>query len=58
MKIKSSIIEVNCETDFVAKNDDFVLFVKELSELNNQAESNIEELKKLKCQMVKLLKIV
>tara|TARA_B100000902_G_scaffold217136_1_gene206392 strand:- start:5360 stop:6211 length:852 start_codon:yes stop_codon:yes gene_type:complete len=43
---KTSIIEVNCETDFVAKNDDFINFVKELSELNNQKNSNIEELKK------------
>ena len=42
---KTSIIEVNCETDFVAKNDDFIEFVKELSELNNQNNSNIEELK-------------
>ena len=25
---KISVIEVNCETDFVAKNDDFVNFVK------------------------------
>ena len=33
---KISVIEVNCETDFVAKNDDFISFVKELSELNNQ----------------------
>jgi len=45
---KISIIEVNCETDFVAKNDDFVLFAKELSELNNQAESNIEKLSETK----------
>tara|TARA_Y100001970_G_scaffold248889_1_gene318888 strand:- start:850 stop:1701 length:852 start_codon:yes stop_codon:yes gene_type:complete len=43
---KTSVIEVNCETDFVAKNDDFISFVKELSELNNQNNSNIEELKK------------
>ena len=42
---KTSIIEVNCETDFVAKNDDFISFVKELSELNNKNSSNIEELK-------------
>ena len=27
---KTSIIEVNCETDFVAKNESFVSFVKEL----------------------------
>jgi elongation factor Ts len=45
---KTSIIEVNCETDFVAKNDDFIDFVKELSELNNKNNSNIEELKNSK----------
>ncbi len=45
---KTSIIEVNCETDFVAKNDDFINFVKELSELNNQIDSNIDKLKKAK----------
>ncbi len=43
---KTSVIEVNCETDFVAKNEDFISFVKELSELNNQNKSNIEQLKK------------
>jgi elongation factor Ts len=32
-KNKTSLIEINCETDFVAKNEDFILFVKELSEL-------------------------
>ena len=42
---KTSVIEVNCETDFVAKNDDFISFVKELSELNNKTNSNLEELK-------------
>ncbi len=45
---KISLIEVNCETDFVAKNDDFTNFVKELSELNNQNNSNVENLKKTK----------
>jgi len=45
---KTSIIEVNCETDFVAKNDDFINFVKELSEINNQNDSNVEELRKAK----------
>jgi elongation factor Ts len=40
-----SLIEVNCETDFVAKNDDFINFVKELSDLNNQVNSNIDDLK-------------
>ena len=47
-KKKTSIIEVNCETDFVAKNDDFINFVKELSELNDSKNSNLEELKKSK----------
>ena len=42
---KTSVIEVNCETDFVAKNDDFINFVKELSELNNEKNSNVEDLK-------------
>ena len=43
---KMSLIEVNCETDFVAKNEDFIEFVKELSELNNNLKSNLDELKK------------
>ena len=47
---KTSIIEVNCETDFVAKNDDFISFVKEISELNNQNDSNVEKLKKVKME--------
>ena len=45
---KTSIIEVNCETDFVAKNVDFINFVKELSILNNEKNSNIDDLKKTK----------
>jgi len=45
---KMSFIEVNCETDFVAKNDDFTTFVKELSELNHQHSSNVEVLKSSK----------
>jgi elongation factor Ts len=45
---KTSVVEVNCETDFVAKNDDFTNFVKELSELNNLKNSNIDDLKSSK----------
>ena len=45
---KTSIIEVNCETDFVAKNNDFINFVKEISEINNQNNSDVEKLKKSK----------
>ena len=43
---KTSIIEVNCETDFVAKNNDFINFVKEISHLNNNISSDLEKLKK------------
>ena len=45
---KTSVVEVNCETDFVAKNEDFINFVKELSELNNDNNSNVEALKAAK----------
>ena len=45
---KISLMEVNCETDFVAKNEDFINFVKELSDLNNNVNSNTEDLKKSK----------
>ena len=41
---KISAIEVNCETDFVAKNDDFINFVKELSDMNNDKNSNLDDL--------------
>ncbi len=45
---KISLIEVNCETDFVAKNEDFINFVKELSEINNSNNSELEKLKQTK----------
>ena len=45
---KFSIIEVNCETDFVAKNEDFINFVKELSEINLLNNSDVEKIKKVK----------
>ena len=47
-KDKTSIIEVNCETDFVAKNEDFINFVKELSEINNNLNSDKNKLKSFK----------
>ncbi len=43
---KTSVIEVNCETDFVAKNEDFINFVKELSDINNSVNSDIDKLNK------------
>ena len=44
---KTSLIEINCETDFVAKNEDFIKFAKELSELNNTCTSDIQKLKNI-----------
>ena len=43
-----SIIEINSETDFVAKNKDFLNFCKELSDLNFLAKGNIEKLNNAK----------
>ena len=45
---KISVLEVNCETDFVAKNEDFINFVKELSEINNSVNSDLQKLNKSK----------
>ena len=45
---KISTIEINSETDFVAKNKDFISFCKELSELNFQNKSNLDKLKSSK----------
>ncbi len=41
---KTSLIEVNCETDFVAKNNDFIEFVQELGEINNNCSSELDKL--------------
>ncbi len=41
---KTSIIEINCETDFVAKNDDFLKFTKEIGEINNSVNSDLDKL--------------
>ena len=43
-----SIIEINSETDFVAKNQDFINFCKELSEINFFSKGNIEKLNESK----------
>ena len=43
---KCSLLEVNCETDFVAKNEDFISFAKELSDLNNNCSSDFQKLNK------------
>ena len=44
VKGEISLIEINSETDFVAKNQDFINFCKELSEINFSVKSNIENL--------------
>ena len=41
---KTSIIEINCETDFVAKNNDFITFTEELSNMNNSFSSDRKKL--------------
>ena len=48
-----SAIEINSETDFVAKNKDFVNFCKEVSEINFHNHGNLEKIKHLLCQIKK-----
>ena len=43
-----SAIEINSETDFVAKNKDFISFCKEVSEINFKNKSNLDTLKSSK----------
>tara|TARA_B100000929_G_scaffold234757_1_gene191289 strand:- start:8678 stop:9544 length:867 start_codon:yes stop_codon:yes gene_type:complete len=43
-----SAIEINSETDFVARNKDFIFFCKEISEMNFQNKSNLDSLKSSK----------
>ena len=43
-----SVIEINSETDFVAKNKDFISFCKEISQINFQNKSNLNLLKSSK----------
>ena len=43
-----SLIEINSETDFVAKNQDFVKFCKELSDINFNTKGDLIKLKEVK----------
>ena len=45
---KVSLIEINSETDFVAKNKDFINFCKELSEINFKIKGDIDKLNSYK----------
>ena len=51
-----SIIEVNSETDFVAKNQDFINFCKELSNLNFSNKGNLSKLNDTKMSNGNLVK--
>ena len=39
-----SVIEINSETDFVAKNEDFIKFCKELSDINFSSKANLDKI--------------
>ncbi len=43
-----SLIEINSETDFVAKNKDFLIFCKELSEINFSNKGSLEKINNAK----------
>ena len=45
---KISIIEINSETDFVAKNENFINFCKELSEINFTMKGDLDKIQKFK----------
>ena len=51
-----SLIEVNSETDFVAKNNDFINFCKELSDLNFTNKGDLEKLDNSKMKNGNLVK--
>ena len=51
-----SLIEINSETDFVAKNSDFINFCKELSEINFKAKGNLNVLNETKMKNGNLVK--
>ena len=43
-----SLVEINSETDFVAKNKDFLIFCKELSEINFSNKGSLEKINNAK----------
>ena len=51
-----SLIEINSETDFVAKNTDFINFCKELSEINFLTKGNLDKLNSTKMNNGMLVK--
>ena len=51
-----SLIEINSETDFVAKNQDFIKFCKELSEINFSTKGDLSKLNETKMANGNLVK--
>ncbi len=51
-----SLIEINSETDFVAKNQDFIKFCKELSEINFSTKGDLSKLNESKMSNGNLVK--
>ena len=51
-----SLIEINSETDFVAKNQDFIIFCKELSEINFKVKGDLNKLNDSKMSNGNLVK--
>jgi len=51
-----SLIEINSETDFVAKNTDFINFCKELSEINFLTKGDLDKLNSTKMKNGMLVK--
>ena len=53
---KIALIEINSETDFVAKNEDFINFCKELSEINFSNKGDLDKLNETKMANGNLVK--
>ena len=51
-----SLIEINSETDFVAKNQDFIKFCRELSEINFNVKGDLNKLNDTKMKNGDLVK--
>ena len=52
---KVSVVEINSETDFVAKNKDFLNFGKEISKINFEVQGDLEKIKSSKMSNGKLV---
>ena len=55
---KFSIIEINSETDFVAKNNEFIKFVEEISKLALINSGKMEDILVSKMKIKKMLRII